>query len=111
MVSEAVQGLIGSVVMLTVPAYLVLQAWAALKLTGGWRVGALAPLLLAIPAIMWSLLCSERRFQSVANCVHSLCPVRHNLFDHRLVVGPTTLTPVLETSTTCGASPLTKAST
>jgi hypothetical protein len=55
LVSEAVQGVIGSVVMLTVPAYFVLQPWAALKLTGGWRRAALAPLALAIPALLWSL--------------------------------------------------------
>jgi hypothetical protein len=55
MVSEVLQGIIGLAVMLTVPAYFVLQPWAALKLTGGWRRAALAPLILAIPTILWSL--------------------------------------------------------
>jgi hypothetical protein len=54
MLGEVVQGIIGSLVMLTVPAYLVLQPWAALKLAGGWRRAALAPLLIAIPAILFS---------------------------------------------------------
>ena len=55
MVGETVQLIVGSAVMLTVPAYLALQPWAAFSLTGGWRLAALAPLLLAIPAIAWSV--------------------------------------------------------
>jgi hypothetical protein len=36
-------------------AYFVLQPVAVVRLKGGWRVAALAPLLLAIPAVIWSL--------------------------------------------------------
>ena len=42
-------------VFLAVPAYFVLQPLAAIRLKGGWKVAALAPLLLAIPAALWSL--------------------------------------------------------
>jgi hypothetical protein len=55
MPSDLAMGVIGSLVMLMVPAYLVLQPWAAIRLRGGWRLAALAPLLLAIPTILWSL--------------------------------------------------------
>ena len=54
-VGEAVLGVIGSAVMLAVPAYIVLQPWAALRLTGRWRLAALVPLLAAIPTVLWSL--------------------------------------------------------
>jgi len=46
---------IGGLVMLLVPAYLVLQPWALLSLQGGWRIAAAAPLLIAIPTALWSL--------------------------------------------------------
>jgi hypothetical protein len=55
MPSDLAMGVIGSLVMLVVPAYLVLQPWAAIHLSGGWGLAALAPLLLAIPTILWSL--------------------------------------------------------
>jgi hypothetical protein len=55
MPGDLAMGVIGSLVMLTVPAYLVLQPWAAFRLKGVWKVAALAPLVLAIPTILWSL--------------------------------------------------------
>jgi hypothetical protein len=61
MLGEFASGIIGSAVMLTVPAYLVLQPLAAIRLRAGWRVAALAPLLLAIPAVLWSLYALSRQ--------------------------------------------------
>ena len=50
-----VEMLVGAGVMLGVPGYFVLQARLAFAWTGGWRKGALAPLALIGPAILWSL--------------------------------------------------------
>src|SRR5215469_10792920 len=47
--------LIGGAVMLSVPGYFVLQAWAAFAWTGGWRKAALVPLIAMVPAMMFSL--------------------------------------------------------
>ena len=55
MFGEIAGGLLGSVIFLAVPAYFVLQPWAANRLQRGWRVAALAPLLFSIPAVLWSL--------------------------------------------------------
>ena len=44
---------VGSTVMFAAPAYLVLQPWIALRLKGGWRTAALAPLILAVPLVAW----------------------------------------------------------
>ncbi len=46
-------GLIGMVVMMMVPAYLVLQPFALFRLAGGWRVAAAVPLLPAAPAAVF----------------------------------------------------------
>jgi hypothetical protein len=46
---------LGGAVMLTVPTYFVLQAWAAFAWTGGWRKAALVPLIAIVPAMLWSL--------------------------------------------------------
>jgi hypothetical protein len=43
----------GFVVMLATPVYLLLQVWAPMKLHEGWRTAALAPLLPAIPLLIW----------------------------------------------------------
>ena len=48
-------GLIGFLVMATVPAYFVLQPLALLRLSGRWRAAAAGPLVLAIPAAAWCL--------------------------------------------------------
>jgi hypothetical protein len=55
MPNDLLLGLLGSIVTLTVPAYFVLQPWAAVRLRGGWRIASLAPLLIAIPTAFWSL--------------------------------------------------------
>jgi hypothetical protein len=34
--------------------YLVLQVWFGTSWIGGWRKAALAPLLIAVPAVLWS---------------------------------------------------------
>jgi hypothetical protein len=47
--------ILGFVVMLSVPAYFVLQPWALFRLERTWRIAAAAPLALAIPAALWSL--------------------------------------------------------
>jgi hypothetical protein len=52
----AFTGAVGFAVMLAVPAYIVLQPIALAQLRGGWRIASLVPLLLAVPAALWSLL-------------------------------------------------------
>lgn len=47
--------ILGLVVMAGVPAYLVVQPATILRWTGGWRLAALAPLLLTVPALCFSL--------------------------------------------------------
>ena len=44
---------LGGVIMLAVPGYLILQVWAPMKLAGGWRTAALAPLAPALPIFVW----------------------------------------------------------
>jgi hypothetical protein len=46
---------LGMAIMLTVPAYLVLQIWLAYAWTGGWRMAALVPLVVVLPALALSL--------------------------------------------------------
>lgn len=43
----------GLLVMLGAPAYCLLQIWVPMKLSAGWRSAALAPLLLAVPLLLW----------------------------------------------------------
>jgi hypothetical protein len=50
---NAISLLTGFVVMLATPVYLLLQVWAPMKVSGGWRSAALAPLLPAIPLLIW----------------------------------------------------------
>jgi hypothetical protein len=47
--------LLGLVVMAGVPAYVVAQPMTIARWPGGWRVAALAPLLLTVPALYFSL--------------------------------------------------------
>jgi len=42
-------------VMAAVPGYFVIQPLAVLRWRGGWRIAALAPLLLVLPALAFSL--------------------------------------------------------
>ncbi len=46
---------LGCLVMAMVPAYLILQPLALLRLSGRWRGVAAIPLILAIPAAAWSV--------------------------------------------------------
>ena len=55
MFGDIVGGVLGEVIFLAVPAYFVLQPWAAIRLKRGWKVAALVPLMFAIPAVAWSL--------------------------------------------------------
>ena len=47
--------LVGLVVMAGIPAYFVVQPAALLRWRGGWRMAALVPLLLTVPAALYSL--------------------------------------------------------
>jgi hypothetical protein len=47
--------LLGMIVTMAIPAYFVLQPMVLLRWRGGWRRAALVPLLLAIPALAFSL--------------------------------------------------------
>jgi hypothetical protein len=47
--------LLGLVVMAGVPAYFVVQPATLWRWPGGWRIAALAPLLLTVPALVFSL--------------------------------------------------------
>jgi hypothetical protein len=51
----AVSMLIGMAVMAGVPAYFVLQPMVLARWRGRWRMAALAPLLLTVPAGLFSL--------------------------------------------------------
>jgi hypothetical protein len=52
---ELVGAFLADVAFLAVPAYFVLQPVAVIRLKGRWKVAALAPLSLAIPAVLRSL--------------------------------------------------------
>ena len=47
--------ILGLVVMAGVPAYFVVQPATLWRWPGGWRIAALAPLLLTVPALVFSL--------------------------------------------------------
>ena len=47
--------LVGLMVMAGVPAYFVAQPVALLNWRGGWRKAAAAPLILSVPALLFSL--------------------------------------------------------
>ena len=46
---------LGAILMASVPAYFVAQPVALLRWRGAWRTAALAPLLLSVPALAFSL--------------------------------------------------------
>ena len=46
---------LGMAVMASVPAYFVVQPMSLAQWSGGWRKAALAPLLLTVPALLFSL--------------------------------------------------------
>lgn len=46
---------LGMAVMAGVPAYFVIQPMSLAQWRGGWRKAALAPLLLTVPALLFSL--------------------------------------------------------
>lgn len=50
---SVVLDLLGLAMMLAVPAYCVLQLFAAIRLRGGARTAALLPLIPAMPLIVW----------------------------------------------------------
>jgi hypothetical protein len=52
--------LLGLALMLSVPAYFLAQPLALLRWRGGWRKAALAPLVLTIPALAFSLYALSR---------------------------------------------------
>ena len=52
MSDDLAMGIVGSLVILMVPAYLVLQPLAAMRLRGGWRTASRAPLAVAVPTIL-----------------------------------------------------------
>lgn len=47
--------ILGIIVTMAIPAYLVVQPTIALRWRGGWRRAALAPLLVTVPALVFSL--------------------------------------------------------
>jgi hypothetical protein len=51
--ADAISLATGFVVMLATPAYLLLQVWAPMKVSNRWRTAALAPLLPAVPLMIW----------------------------------------------------------
>jgi hypothetical protein len=46
---------LGLAVMASVPAYFVIQPMSLAQWSGGWRKAAVAPLLLTVPALLFSL--------------------------------------------------------
>lgn len=49
------ESLLGLAVMAGVPAYFIIQPAVLWEWPGGWRLAALAPLLLTLPALVFSL--------------------------------------------------------
>jgi hypothetical protein len=47
--------LVGGVIMLFLPAYLILQIWFGYAWPGRWRVAVLVPLFVFVPALLYSL--------------------------------------------------------
>ena len=47
--------LLGQAAMLSVPGYFVLQTLLARRWSGGWRIAALVPLILMVPAVLHAL--------------------------------------------------------
>ena len=59
--------LLGLVVMAGVPAYFVVQPATLWRWPGGWRIAALAPLLLTVPAQAGSIFLQGASFRLVPN--------------------------------------------
>jgi len=55
MVQPSSNAILGEVIMLFTPLYLILQIWFGLALTGRWRMAALVPLIGFVPAVIVSL--------------------------------------------------------
>jgi len=50
---DIVTSVVGGLLMLAAPAYVVLQVWAPMNLAGGWRTAALVPLAPAFLVCLW----------------------------------------------------------
>ena len=50
----ALSMLLAALLMAAVPAYFILQPYALYRLSGGWRMAALVPLLVTVPAAVFS---------------------------------------------------------
>jgi hypothetical protein len=53
--SPPMETIVGLLVMLALPGYVVLQVWTARAYWGGWRIAALAPLVVMIPLLAWTV--------------------------------------------------------
>jgi hypothetical protein len=51
MPADVIQMWVGIAIMASVPAYLVVQIWLAREWRGGWRIAALVPLIIMLPAL------------------------------------------------------------
>jgi hypothetical protein len=47
--------LVGGVIMLFLPAYLILQIWFGFAWPGRWRIAVLVPLFVFVPALLYSV--------------------------------------------------------
>jgi hypothetical protein len=47
--------LVGGVIMLFLPAYVILQIWFGYAWRGRWRIAALIPLFVFVPALLYSV--------------------------------------------------------
>jgi hypothetical protein len=52
---DAAQIWLGAAVMATLPLYVVAQIWFVRTWRRGWRIAALAPLIVALPAFAWAV--------------------------------------------------------
>jgi hypothetical protein len=52
--------ILGTIVTMAIPAYFVVQPAMLLRWRGGWRKAALVPLLLTVPALVFSLFALTR---------------------------------------------------
>ena len=77
--------LLGLVVMAGVPAYFVVQPATLWRWPGGWRIAALAPLLVTVPALVFSL------FALVAAHADFRRGRRHALFGRAVAGAPVAL--------------------
>ena len=52
--SAVMDTFLGSVAMLALPGYWILQVILAKRCTGGWRIAALVPLVVMVPLVIWT---------------------------------------------------------